>query len=50
MISDAMRVEFKTLGTDTLNEINQFIQAEVKTRLQTSITAADPVVVDLTSL
>ena len=50
MMSDAMRAELKTLGIDTLNEICQFIQAEVKARLRNSISAADPVVVELTSL
>jgi len=50
MISDAMRAELKTLGIDTLDEICQFVQAEVKTRLRNSISAADPVVVELTSL
>ena len=50
MISDAMRAELKTLGIDTLDEICRFVQAEMKTRLRNSISAADPVVVDLTSL
>ena len=54
MISDAMRAELKTLGIDTLDEICQFVQAEVKTRLRNSITAAEHmnvhVVFDLTSL
>jgi len=54
MISDAMRAEFKTLGIDMLDEICQFIQAEVKTRLHTSVTAAEhmnvAVVVDSTNL
>ena len=34
MISDAMRAELKTLGIDTLDEICQFVQAQVKTRLR----------------
>jgi hypothetical protein len=50
MMSDAMQAEFKTLGIDTLDEICQFIQAEVKARLRNSIPAADPVVVELTNL
>jgi len=45
MISDAMRAELKTLGIDTLDEICRFVQAEVKTRLRNSISAADPVVI-----
>ena len=44
----------KTLGIDMLDEICQFIQAEVKTRLHTSVTAAEhmnvAVVVDSTNL